>query len=119
MIFAPRWLQGLSLVLALTACRHGRCYRDTDCGRQMLCREREGQPLAAPARRCGLGEVRCVEGCQARCTEDSCSAEKVCGEGGCCERRPCKLNNDCPREESCVDNKCQSPGHCTEPGAEP
>ena len=104
-------------VLFAGGCRHGRCYRDSDCHKELVCLDPDFK--AAPAKRCAKDEVRCVAGCQARCTADSCDDDKVCGESGCCEAKACKLNNDCPRDESCIDNKCTAPGNCMEPAVEP
>ena len=114
---AHRAVLFVCFLLALTGCRHGRCFRDTDCSKELICLDPDFKP-APPAKRCGEGEVRCVAGCQARCTPDSCDSNKVCGEAGCCEPRPCNLNNDCGHEDSCVDNLCRPPGNCTEPPAD-
>ena len=112
----PAFLFVVCVLVGLGSCRHGRCYRDSDCHRDLVCLDPD--LVVAPAKRCGKDEVRCVAGCQARCTEDSCEAGKACGESGCCEARACKLNNDCPRDESCIDGKCMAPGKCMEPSAE-
>lgn len=103
-----------SLLFVVTSCRHGRCYRDSDCSQALVCLDPEFRE-AAPAKRCKEPEVKCVSGCMARCTEDSCGESKVCGASGCCEARPCKLNGDCRGDDSCVDNKCTPPGRCMEP----
>ena len=104
----------LGFLFALTSCRHGRCYRDSDCNKALVCLDPEVVELKAK-KRCGEGEVRCVAGCTLKCTADSCGESKVCGESGCCEPRPCKLNGDCLGDDSCVDGKCTAPGRCMEP----
>ena len=111
-----RSLVAVCALLALAGCRHGRCYRDSDCRKDLVCLDPE--MVVAPAKRCARDEVRCVAGCQARCTEVSCGDGLVCGESGCCEARSCKLNNDCPGDDSCVDNKCTPPGKCMEPSTD-
>lgn len=102
------------LLLGLTSCRHGRCYRDADCNKSLVCLDPDYRE-PAPPKRCKDDEARCVQGCVARCTADSCTGTKVCGTSGCCEARPCKLNGDCLGDDSCVDNKCMPPGRCMEP----
>lgn len=104
----------LGFLFALTSCRHGRCFRDSDCSKALVCLDPE-QREAPVAKRCGPSEVRCIGGCMARCTEDNCPDGKVCGGSGCCEPRPCKLNGDCKGDDSCVDGKCSAPGRCMEP----
>lgn len=104
----------LSFLFLLTSCRHGRCYRDTDCSKGLVCLDPE-QREPAPAKRCKADEVKCVAGCMAKCTENSCEGNLVCGASGCCEPRPCKLNGDCRGDDSCVDNKCTPSGRCMEP----
>jgi hypothetical protein len=106
----------VSILAALAGCRHGRCYRSSDCHKDLICIDPD--MVVGAAKRCAKDEVRCVAGCQARCTEESCGTGTVCGESGCCEPKPCKLNNDCPNDQSCVDNKCRSAGRCTEPPPE-
>ena len=102
------------LLFGLTSCRHGRCFRDSDCNKALICRDPDLKE-AAVATRCAPLQVRCVAGCTARCTADSCDGNKVCGDSGCCERRPCKLNGDCAGDQSCVDQKCTAPGRCMDP----
>lgn len=104
----------IGFLFALTSCRHGRCYRDADCNKALVCLDPDAKEVPA-AKRCAENEVRCVMGCMARCTAGGCGESKVCGESGCCEARPCKLNGDCKGEDSCVDKKCASPGRCMEP----
>ncbi len=114
---SARFLFAVCVLFALGSCRHGRCYRTSDCHKELICVD--PQLVVGPARRCAKDEVRCVAGCQARCTEDSCGSGTVCGESGCCEPKPCKLNNDCPSDDSCIDHKCTRAGNCTEPPPEP
>gem|GEM_PF-2866218 len=104
----------LGFLLALTSCRHGRCYRDSDCSKELMCLDPEVRE-PGKAKRCAADEVKCVQGCMDRCTENSCGDSKVCGGSGCCEPRTCKLNGDCRGDDSCVDGKCMSPGRCAEP----
>lgn len=101
------------LLLTLGACRHGRCFRDSDCHQDLVCLDPDLK-VAAATKRCAKDEVRCVAGCQARCSAEDCGAGAVCGKSGCCEPKSCKLNNDCPHEDSCVDHKCTAPGKCME-----
>jgi len=104
----------LGFLFALSSCRHGRCFRDSDCGKSLVCLDPEVKEVAA-ARRCEPAQVRCVAGCVARCSADSCDEGQVCGGSGCCEPRPCKLNGDCQGDLACVDGKCTAVGRCMEP----
>jgi hypothetical protein len=116
MIRQPLAVVLMMLLLALTGCRHGRCYRDSDCHTDLVCLD-PTMKVAAAAKRCEPGQIRCVAGCQARCSQASCGDALSCGESGCCEAKSCKLNNDCPRAESCIDGRCTAPGTCMEPSA--
>ena len=104
----------LGFLFALTSCRHGRCFRDSDCSKGLVCLDPEVKE-PAPAKRCAAEQVRCVAGCMARCTADTCLGGTVCAESGCCEARLCKLNGDCSGDDACVDGKCAAVGKCMEP----